>query len=508
MSLPSDLSCDGGGGTVPGLNSFSHHSDKKTVENSEVQFDSSTESQHCMELTNNLLSMQEMEVCNEPQHSDSCQGWPEECEKVIPECQALGQISEAHKTKGHVNNSGKGVFISEEVYSIHRECPHSSSHSFNPQEERSVTKYDSGSNLNTCLSQNVKTVAPSLGEVHKSSALCEKTDDEKFHMGPPLMCSTVRANKGLFRDIINHQDISKSKKNSVDLREIPKLLQASEENHKQMDINKENDMGLFVSKTPAINRTAAKHNPSGNKIPLFDSRPVYLTKDRDFQMSARKDIATEKQLDKKLGSYAPSCNVHMKESTPPLDFIHHVKRNTQENDNISKLDSVGLSINKENDFQLPAKKYSTNEKQRHQPVVDDCASLYKPKMKETAPSFGNLISVKQEHQTVEAESQPGSSYKLGSRTVQEYSAENKKEFRPVSTQRTGALEGSVAVQECLKKEPAVQSNTGAKLVHRQHQNISLKPAERLDNYVTVKGKGYKVLGLLGRGGSSKVLKVS
>jgi hypothetical protein len=503
MSLPSDLSCDGGGGTVPGLNSFSCHSDKRTIENSEGQFDSSTESQHCMELTNNLLSTHELEVCNQPQHSDSHQGWPEECEKVISECQAIGRISEAHKTNGHVNNSGKDVFISEEIYSIYREWPHSSSHSINSEEENSVTKYDSGSNLNTCLSQNAKTMAPSHGEVHRSSALCEKTD-EKFHMGPPSVCSAVRANKGIFRDIINHQDISKSKKNAVDLMEIRKLLQASEEHHKQMDINyinKENDMQLFASKTPAVNRTAAKHNPSGIKIPLCDSRPANLSKERDFQVPARKDIAIEKQLDKKLGSYVPSCNVHMKESTPPLDFIQHVKKNTQEN---NKLDFVGLNTNKENDFQSPAKKYCTNEMQRHQPVVDDYVALYKPKMKETTPLFGDVISVKQEHQTVEAESQPASSYKSSSKTVQEYSAQSKKELCPVSTQGIG----SVAVQECLKKEQAVQSNTGAKLVPRQHQNIALKPAERLNNYITVKGKRYKVLELLGRGGSSKVFKVS
>ena len=73
--------------------------------------------------------------------------------------------------------------------------------------------------------------------------------DEQYRMGPPLMSSAAGANKGIFRDIINHQDISKTKKNSVDLREIPILLQASEENHKQMDINyinKENDIELFA----------------------------------------------------------------------------------------------------------------------------------------------------------------------------------------------------------------------------------------------------------------------
>jgi hypothetical protein len=324
-------------------------------------------------------------------------------------------------------------------------------------------------------------------------------------MGPPLMCSSARANKGVFRDIINYQDISKSKKNSVELREIPILLQASEEHRKQMDINcinKENDTELFASKTPA------KHNPSGNKIPLLDPRPVCLTKERDCQLSNWKDTATEKQLDNKLGSYSPSCNVHMKESTPPLDFIQHVKSNTLENNNICKLDSLKLNIDKENVFHLSAKKYRINEKPRHKPLVDEHVSFGKPVVKETTPSFGDVISLKQEHQTVVAESQPGSSYKPSSKTVQEYSAECKKEFHPVSTQVTGAVESSVAVQEGLKKVQAVQSNLGAKLVCKQVQNMALTPAERLVNYITVNGKGYRVLELLGRGGSSKVFKVS
>jgi hypothetical protein len=42
-----------------------------------------------------------------------------------------------------------------------------------------------------------------------------------------------------------------------------------------------------------------------------------------------------------------------------------------------------------------------------------------------------------------------------------------REFHPVSTQVTGAVESNVAVQECLKKDPAVQTNLGAKLVHEQ-----------------------------------------
>jgi len=80
---------------------------------------------------------------------------------------------------------------------------------------------------------------------------------------------------------------------------------------------------------PAISRTPANRNPSGNKIPLLDPRPVHLTKERDFQMSKGKDNTTEKQLDKNLGSCALSCNVHKKESTPPLYFIQHVKSSTQ-----------------------------------------------------------------------------------------------------------------------------------------------------------------------------------
>lgn len=508
ISLPSDLSCDGGGGTMPGMNSLLHHADKRTGENLERKFDSSTDSQRCMELTNNLSSMQELEVCNQLPNSDHHQGWPEKCEKVIPECQAIGQISETHETNGHVINPRKDVFIFEE---IHRECPQSSSHSLNLQEERNVTNLDAGSNLNTCLSQNFKTLTPVHGEVYRSSALCEKTGDEKYRMGPPLMYSAARANKVIFRDIINHQDISKSKKNSVDLREIPILLQASEENHKQMDINymnKENDIELFASKTPAVSRTPANHYPSGNKIPLLDTRPVHLTKERDFQMSKWKDTATEKQLDKNLGSCAPSCNVHMKESIPPLDIIQHVKSNTQENGNICKLDSGKLNINKENDFHLPTKKYRINEKPRHKPLVDEYAPLCKPVVKETTPLFGDVISLKQEYQTVVAESQPASSYKSSSKTVQEYSTESKKEFHPVSTPGTGAVEGRVAVQECPTKEQAVQPKPGAKLVQKQVQNVALKPTERLDNYITVNGKGYRVLELLGRGGSSKVFKVS
>jgi hypothetical protein len=92
--------------------------------------------------------------------------------------------------------------------------------------------------------------------------------------------------------------------------------------------------------------------------------------------------------------------------------------------------------------------------------------------------------------------------------VQEYSAECKKEFHRVSTQANGAVESSVAVQECLKEVQAVQSNPGAKLVRKQVQNMAVTPAERLVNYITVNGKGYRVLELLGRGGSSKVFKVS
>ena len=496
---------------MPGMISFLHHSQKRTGENLEGKFDSSTDSQRCMELTNNLSSMQELEVCNQLPHSDHHQGWPEKCEKVIPECQAIGQISEAHKTSGHVNNPGKDVFIFEEISSIDRECPHLSSQSLNLQEERIVTNLDAGSNLNTCSSQNFKTLTPVHGEVYRSSALCDKTGDEKYRMGPPLMCSAARANKGVFRDIINHQDISKSKKNSVDLKETPILLQASEENHKQMAINyinKENDMELFASKTPAVSRTPGKHNPSGNKIPLLDPRPVHLTKERNSQMSKWKDTATEKQLDKNLGSCTPSCNVQMKDSAPPLDFIQHVKSNTQENGNICKSDSVKLNINKENDFHLPTKKYRINEKPRHKPLVDEYAPLCKPIVKETAPLFGDVISLKQEYQTVIAESQPASSYKSSSKTMQEYSAENKKEFRPVSTPGTGAVEGRIAVQECLTKQQAVQPKPGANLTHKQVQNIALKPAERLDNYITVNGKGYRVLELLGQGGSSKVFKVS
>jgi len=77
--------------------------------------------------------MQELEVCNQLPHFDHHQEWPEKCEKVIPECQAIGQIREAHKTIGHVTNPGKDVFIFEKISSLHREYPHLSSHSLNLQ---------------------------------------------------------------------------------------------------------------------------------------------------------------------------------------------------------------------------------------------------------------------------------------------------------------------------------------------------------------------------------------
>jgi hypothetical protein len=81
-------------------------------------------------------------------------------------------------------------------------------------------------------------------------------------------------------------------------------------------------------------------------------------------------------------------------------------------------------------------------------------------------------------------------------------------FHPVSTPGTGTVEGRVSVQECLRKEQAVQPNPDAKLLHKQFQDMISKPAERLDDYITVNRKIYRVLELFGKGGSSKVFKVS
>jgi hypothetical protein len=62
-----------------------------------------------MELTNNLLSMQKLEVYNQLPHTDHPQGWPEMCENLFPESQAISQLGELRETHGHVNNPRKDL---------------------------------------------------------------------------------------------------------------------------------------------------------------------------------------------------------------------------------------------------------------------------------------------------------------------------------------------------------------------------------------------------------------
>jgi hypothetical protein len=310
--------------------------------------------------------MPEMEVCHQLPHTDQHEGWPEKCGKVMRKCQIIGQISREHKTIGLVNTPRKGFSIYKDPSPPHTESPHLSSHPPNR---------DTDSNLNTCLSEKLKTT-PIHGEVYRSSALCEKTGDEKYRMGPPLTHSVASASRHIYQGVIDHQDISKSK-NSGGLREIPIFVEASTENQNQ--------------------------------------------------------------------------------------------------------------INKGN------------------PLLHERASLFKPVKKSTAPVIGDVMTIKEGLQTVLAKGQPVSSNKTRSKTVEDYSAEKRTDFHPVSTPGTGAVEDRV-VHGCLTKEQAVQPKPGAKLVHKQVQNMT--PAERLDEYITVNGKGYRVLELLGRGGSSRVFRVS
>ena len=268
--------------------------------------------------------------------------------------------------------------------------------------------------------------------------------------------------------------------------------------------------GVSVSGTPA------KQNLSGSKIPLLDRRPFNLVKEGDIMMFKCRETAKEKQQTKNLGSCAPSCGVHMKENIPSIDFVQNVKLSTQESDSLCKLDLVSSNINKENEFHVPAKIFRMSDKPRREPLVDKCVA-YKPVIKETTSLFGDVISPKQKYQRSVAESQPAFSYKSSSKIVQEYAPKSEKEFYPVSTAGIGAVKGrnavqeclakEQAVQECLAKEQAVQPKPDSKLVHKQVQPMALKPGVMLDN-VTVNGKVYRVLELLGGGCCSKVFRVS
>jgi hypothetical protein len=413
---------------------------------------------------------------------------------------------------GCVNKPDKDVLPSQNRDSAHNEYPCANFLSTNPQQEMIVNNFDSSNNVDTVLGQKAKTVEPFHEEVHNSSALCVKKEEEKFHMGPPLMCSSVKANRGIvLRNIINRKDILNSRMKSVDVRGIPKIVPTGDENLKQIDIkfvtNKENEIGVFASKTAAFSVTPAKNNPSVDKIPVFGSNALHLSKERGFQISARKYITLENQLDDKVESYTPSCNMSMKENTPPLDNIQHVKRQIEEDDKISKLNSVGLNTNREKDFQSPARKDITPENQILQPVADGCASFSKLNAEENATSL-DVIPVKQVHQIGNVCSQSGSLNKPSSKTVQEYLAESKKELCLISTQGNNSLEKTTAPNEGSKMQQPVQSKPGFELVYKQDQNIALKSAKRQDNYITVNGKSYKVQKILGKGGSSQVFEVS
>jgi hypothetical protein len=505
MSLPSDLSRDEDDGATPRVNSFLQYSDKEIIENLEGQLYSNTGSQAHLELTSNSISMQETKVSSH--NLKCCEVRPEELANVVPESQAVDQISEAYKASGYVNNPEKDFLISKNKDSTHSEYLPAGSLLSNQQQERIFKNNDSSNNLYTLLGQRAKAYHD---RVPISSALCVKKEDEKLHMGPPLMYSSVRTNKGgILRNVVNHKDTPNSKVKSIDVRGIPKNMQASEENVKKMDdSNKENEVGLFSSKSAAYNITSAKHGSSCNKIPVFDSNLLHVTKEKDFQILAKKSVALEKQLDEKMEPCMPFCNLNMVDTTPPVDNIQHVKRNIQVDGNISKLNSVELNINKENDFHSAARKYVTIEKQIHHPVVDGYALLHKVNVKESTPSVDDVIPAKQENQIDKADSHPGSSNKLTSKPVQEYLAENKKEPSPIPTLGTHTVERAVTAQEDLKMQQVIQSKAGLELVYKQDQNAPLKPVERWDNYITVNGTGYKVQKLLGRGGSSQVFKVS
>ncbi|XP_021934074.1 serine/threonine-protein kinase MPS1 isoform X2 [Zootermopsis nevadensis] len=391
---------------------------------------------------------------------------------------------------------------------IYSEYPCASSLSTNRQQEIIFNNCESSNNVDICLGQEVKKAEAFHEEVHNSSALCVKKEYEKMHMGPTVMCSSVKANRGIvLRNIINHKDVLNTRMNSVDVRGNSKIIPASDENLKQMDIkyvtNKENEIGLFASKTDAFNVTPARNNPLVNKNPIFGSNPVLLSKERGFEMSARKDISMQKQFDDRVESYTPFCNVNTVENTPLLDSIEQVKRKVQEDDRNFKLNCVGFITNKQN-FQLPARKDITPENQILHSVAG--RALSKINAMENATKL-DVIPEEQAHQIEEVCSHSGSLNKSSSKTVQEYLTESKKELSVISAQGNNSVGKSFAAYEDSKMQQPVQSKSRFELVYKQDQNMALKSAQSQDNYITVNGKSYKVQKILGKGGSSQVFDV-
>jgi hypothetical protein len=482
MPLPSDLSCD----AVP---TFPQYSDKKVAEILESQLCSDTRSQACSKLTDNSLSMLKTNVSNQGQ---SCHKvMHEELENLAPESQAVDLISEAYEGSRCVNPVKDIEYLPEgSVLS-------------NQQQERIVKNNNSSNNLVTFFDQKAKAREPCHEEAPAFTGLCMEKDDEKLCMGPPLMLSCTKTDRGVLRDIINHKDTLNSKIKSVDVRGIPINMQAGDKNVQQTDItNKENNVGLFLSEL------AAKHGSTGSKISVFDSDLLHVSKEGDFQKLESKNVALEKQLDEKMKPCMPFCNLNMVDTAPPVDNIQHMKTNIQVNDKISKLNSVELNVNIENGFHSPARQYVINEKQIHHPVVDGCALFHEVDVKESSPSYDDVIPAKQENQVDKAVNHAGSLNKPTSIAVQEYLAENIKEPFLVCPLRTGTVERTIAAQADLKMKQALQSKANLEVMYRQDQSIHLKPVKAKDNYIIVNEKGYKVQTLLGRGGSSQVFKVS
>jgi hypothetical protein len=500
MPLPSDLSCDD-------MKSFLQYSGKD-IENLEGQLCSNTGSQACLKLKSNSTSIQKSNFSSQGLKCHKVM--PEEFQNVASESQAVDLISEAYEASSCVNNAEKDFLVSENKSSLHTKYLPSGSLLSNQQQERIVKNNNVSNNLVTPLDQKAKAREPCHEEALISTALCVKKEDEKFHMRPTLMYSCPKTNKGgVLRDIINHKDTLNSKMKFIDVKGIPKNTQASEENLKQIDVTKkENNIGLFSSESAAYTATSANHSSSCNKIPVFDSDLLHISKERDFQILAKKGVALVKQLDEKIKPCMPFCNLNMADTTPPVDNIQHVRSNIQVNDKISKLHSVELNVNTENDLHSPARKYAITEKQIHHPAVEGCALFHKVDVKASTPSFDNVIPAKQENQIGKADNQQGSLNKLSSIAVQEYSAENIKGPFPVSPQRTSIVQRNFAAQGDLKMKQAVQPEASLELVYKQVQNVPLKPIEKKDNYIIVNGKGYKVQKFLGRGGSSQVFKVS
>jgi hypothetical protein len=410
---------------------------------------------------------------------------------------------------GCVNKRDKAFLSSQNRDLAHNEYPRANCSSTNPQQEMIVNVYDSCNNVDIFLGKKAKTMEPFHEEVHKSSALCVKKEEDKFHTRPPLMCSSVQANRGIvLQNIINHKDILRSKTKLVDVRGIPKIIPGSDENTKQIDTkdvsNKENEIDVFASKIAAFNITPAENKPSVNKFSAFGSNPLYLSKERGFQMSAGKGITVENQLDDKVESYTPFCNINMMEHTPSLDNILHVKRKIQEDDNISELKSVGVNTSTEKDVKSPTRKGITPQNQILEPLADRYASLSKLNARENATLLDDAIPVKQTHQMGKVCCQSGFLNKPGSKTVLEYLAESKKEPSKIFTQENNSVENSVALHESPKMRQPSQSNRNFELVYKQ----ALISTQRQDNYITVNGKSYRVQKFLGKGGSSRVLEVS